>query len=216
MKTDDEWLKLRTLGSSDAECPEKLANVLRVHKYNHVNMIGDRSILDNQLVGLCCSRRCSGEAILQTYDLARALRDNGIAVIGGFHSSMEKECLRLLLKGQQSIVIVPARSLSKFRVPGEWKTPIADRRLLLVSPFPETASRATSKLAEERNRFVFSLACECIVPFASPDGSISRLCREVASIGKRIWMIESAKPQVIEGITMASMDRLIDYLKSGT
>jgi hypothetical protein len=111
VKTDDEWLKLRTLGSSDAEFPEKVANVLRVHKYNHVNIIGDRSILDNQLVGLCCSRRCSGEAILQTYNLARVLRDNGSAAIGGFHSSMEKECLRLLIKGQQLIVIVPARSI---------------------------------------------------------------------------------------------------------
>jgi hypothetical protein len=34
---------------------------------------------------------------LKTYDLARDLRDADVPVIGGFHTPMEKECLRLLL-----------------------------------------------------------------------------------------------------------------------
>jgi hypothetical protein len=37
--------------------------------------------------------------IVQAYDMAVALRDARVALIGGFHSPMEKECLRLLLRG---------------------------------------------------------------------------------------------------------------------
>ena len=73
--------------------------------------LGNLGILDSRLLGFFCSTQCSGDAILRPYDLAQALRGAGIPLIGGFHSPMEKECLDLLLRGQQSIVIWPARSL---------------------------------------------------------------------------------------------------------
>jgi hypothetical protein len=54
------------------------------------------------------------------------LRGAGIPIIGGFHSPMEKECLDLLLRGQQPIVICPARSIQGMRIcgfpqPGDWR-----------------------------------------------------------------------------------------------
>jgi hypothetical protein len=67
--------------------------------------IGDVKILNTPLLGLLCSIRCPGRVIVQTYDLARALRDAGVPVIGGFHSPMEKECLDFLLRGKQPVVV---------------------------------------------------------------------------------------------------------------
>ena len=58
-----------------------------------------------------CSARCPGEAILRAYDQAAHWRDTGRAVIGGFHSPMEKECLRILLRGPQPVIVCPARGL---------------------------------------------------------------------------------------------------------
>lgn len=46
---------------------------------------------------LSCSIKCPGNVILKTYDLAGALCDAGVPVIGGFHAPMEKECLDILL-----------------------------------------------------------------------------------------------------------------------
>jgi hypothetical protein len=66
-----------------------------------------------------CSVKCSGNAILQTLDLAQQLRDAGVPVIGGFHSPMERECLRILLRGSQPIIVCPARRLQGMRVPRE-------------------------------------------------------------------------------------------------
>ena len=60
---------------------------------------GNLSLLDEPLTALFCSNRCPGDLILKTYDLTRAMRDAGIPVIGGFQTSMELECLRLLLRG---------------------------------------------------------------------------------------------------------------------
>ena len=51
---------------------------------------GNRSLLDQPLTALFCSSRCPGDLILQAYDAAQALRDAGVAVIGGFHTPIEK------------------------------------------------------------------------------------------------------------------------------
>jgi predicted Rossmann fold nucleotide-binding protein DprA/Smf involved in DNA uptake len=80
-------------------------------------------VLKGEKVALFCSARCPGDLILKAYDLAKKLRDDGVTVISGFHSPIEKECLRILLRGKQPLIICPARSLANLRVPTEWKRP---------------------------------------------------------------------------------------------
>src|SRR6266487_2537343 len=76
----------------------------------------------------------------------------------GFHSPIEKECLALLLRGAQPIVICLARNIERMRVPAVWRQPIADGRLLVLSPFAAPVNRATTKLTKVRNEFVAALA----------------------------------------------------------
>jgi predicted Rossmann fold nucleotide-binding protein DprA/Smf involved in DNA uptake len=95
------------------------------------------------------------------------LRDAGVAVIGGFHSPMEKECLNLLLRGKQPIVICPARGLQRMRIPPAWKTPLESGRLLILSPFGEEHRRVTADLAAQRNQFVAALADKVFIAHAA-------------------------------------------------
>jgi len=64
-------------------------------------------------------------------------------------------------------------------LPAAWKAAIAAGRMLVTSPFSKKHRRATAASAEERNRYVVSLADQVIVAHASPGGSLERLCREV-------------------------------------
>ena len=143
----------------DSNSPHYLREKLAGFPLSKLWFIGNPDILKRPLVGLFCSIRCPGNVILRTYDLARALREAGVPVIGGFHSPMEKECLDLLLRGRQPEVICPARSLARMRIPMGWRNPLAEGRLLIVSPFDEKHKRATVALADERNRLIarFSL-----------------------------------------------------------
>jgi len=88
--------------------------------------LGDLGLLRYPLLGLFCSVRCPGDVILRTYDLVRLIRKAGIAVIGGFHSPMEKECLALLLRGSQPLVVCPARCIEGMRLPLAWRGPLAE------------------------------------------------------------------------------------------
>lgn len=114
--------------------------------FPHIWAIGNLAILEKRLLGFFCSTRCPGSIVLQTYDLARTLRDAGVLVISGFHSPMEKECLSLLLRGTQPVIICPARSLERMRISAEWKAPLTEGRLLLLSPFTGNNRRSTACL----------------------------------------------------------------------
>ena len=74
--------------------------------------------------------------------------------IGGFHTPMEKECLAILLRGKQPVIICPARSLERMRLPSGWLPGLSEGRLLLLSPFEQKHKRLNAKLAAFRNEFV--------------------------------------------------------------
>ena len=86
-----------------------------------IECIGNTALLGEPAIALFCSRQCPGALVNATYDLAQRLRDAGKTVIGGFHSPMEQECLRLLLRGGQPVIICPARAIQDYRLSSEWQ-----------------------------------------------------------------------------------------------
>ena len=153
--------------------------------------LGNLDILRQKKLALFCSVKCPGNLILQTYDLACDLRDAGVTVLGGFHSPMEKECLTLLLRGTQPVIVCPARSIDRMRLPTAWKAPLAEGRLLLLSPFAEKLHRVTTDLAQRRNEFVAALAGEVFVAHAAPGSKTGRFCRDVLAWGKPLLTLDS-------------------------
>jgi len=147
--------------------------------HDPVHMLGNQEILRSKKLALFCSRKCPGNLILKAYDLARSLRDAGTTVISGFHTPVEKECLRILLRGTQPIIICPARSIEGMRISSKWRKPITEGRLLLVSPFEKKHRRMTKDLAELRNYFVAELADEIIFIHFSEGSATEKLFEEI-------------------------------------
>ena len=159
---------------------------------------GDIDLLNQSLLGFFCSNKCSGDAILRTYDLARELRDSGVAVISGFHSTMEKECLDLLIRGKQPIVICPARSVANLkRIPKEWQAGIEGGRILLVSPFPEKHSQPTKELAETRNRFVAAFADRIFIAHAESGSKTESFCHHLLKQNKPVFLLDTCETKTL-------------------
>lgn len=155
--------------------------------------LGNPELLQKDSLGLFCSIKCPGSVILKTYDLAKALRDAGVPVIGGFHTPMEKECLALLLRGTQPIIVCPARGLEKMRPTAGVKDGIEAGRVLLVSMFGPRHRRATAELAYQRNRLVAALAGMAFVSHAAPGGKTEALCREIIGMRKPLFTVDCAE-----------------------
>lgn len=152
---------------------------------------GNADLLREPLIALLCSNRCPGDLILKTYDLARALRDASVPVIGGFQTPMEKECLRLLLRGDQPIVICPARGIDNMRIPRAWRPALDNGGLLIISPFPATIKRPTAALAARRNEFVANLAHSFLIIHAATGSNTETLAQQAATTGKPLFTLES-------------------------
>ncbi len=152
---------------------------------------GNLDLLGESLTALFCSVRCPGDLILKTYDLARAMRGSGTPVIGGFQTPMEKECLRLLLRGSQPVVVCPARGIEKMRVPRDWRPALEEGRLLVLSLFPPSRRRPTAETAARRNDLVASLAREVFIAHAAAGGKTEAFARKIADSGKPLLTLDS-------------------------
>ena len=152
---------------------------------------GNPNLIDESLTALFCSNRCPGDLILKTYDLARAWRDASVPVVGGFQTPMEKECLRLLHRGEQPIVICPARGIDNMRIPRDWRPALEDGRMLILSPFPPNIRRPTAALASRRNEFVASLASSIFIIHAAAGSKTEALAQDAAAAGKALLTLES-------------------------
>lgn len=145
--------------------------------------IGNYALIKTPKTALFCSKSCPGDAIIKTMDQAKKWRDEGRCVISGFHSPVEKECLKILLRGKQPIIICPARSLEGMRIPVEWHNGIEAGRVLLLSPFDPSKRRLTAALSEQRNLIVAALANEVYFAYIIPNGRTSQLAQHVSRWG---------------------------------
>jgi len=168
-------MKPTVLSSADPGYPECLRERLGKHAPRRLTVLGNLASLARPKTALFCSVRCPGKAILGAHDVARKLRDEDVTVVSGFHSPVEKECLRILLRGRQPIIICPARALQKFRLPVDWRKALDAGRLLILSPFEKRPRRPTIESARERNELVAALSDEVLIIHATPGGSIERI-----------------------------------------
>ena len=163
-----------TISANDSRYPTRLRTRLGDDAPHELSALGNFDLLALPKTALFCSVHCPGSVILQAYDQAATWRDVGRCTISGFHSPVEKECLRILLRGTQPIIICPARTLPQ-RVPPELRQALADGRLLLLSGFQPRDKRVTAELAARRNEFVAALADELWFAHITPDGQMAKL-----------------------------------------
>ena len=178
------------IGQADDKYPQALSRFLENRIPKYIFALGNLDLLRSETVALFCSVKCPGNLILKTYDLARQLRDAGTAVISGFHSPMEKECLSLLLRGEQPIIWCPAKRLTSMRLPKECADALSKSRLLMLSPFGERIKRADKDTARIRNEFVAALATRVFVAHASSGGKTESFCQKVLGWRKPIMTFE--------------------------
>jgi predicted Rossmann fold nucleotide-binding protein DprA/Smf involved in DNA uptake len=172
-----------TLTDADIHYPSRLRERLSDSARRPLTILGNRDLLALRKVALFCSARCPGHVILAAHDQAARWRDEGRCVISGFHSPVEKGCLSILLRGNQPIIICPARGVASMRAPSHWKQPLNANRLLVLSAFQKSQKRVTNSLAVDRNRLVAALADEIVFAHIAPGGHLDELRHAVTLWG---------------------------------
>jgi len=184
-------MEIVQLHQSHSDYPRALRKSLNNEAPESIAASGNLDLLRRNTLAFFCSVKCPGNLILQTYDLAQNLRQSDVAVIGGFHSPIEQECLRVLLRGVSPLIICPPRALESMRIGREYREPLQQGRLLFLSPFINKPRRATLQTVQYRNRFVSALADNVFIAYAEPLGKTEQLSREILSWGKLLYTLDS-------------------------
>ena len=188
---------IERITQSDPNYPTQLKGYLKteapetIWTWGNVALLTDRdSNLNGDLWALFCSSRCPGQIILKAHELAQQFRASGTPTIGGYHSPIEKECLRVLLRGSQPIILCPARSIENMRLNPAWKGGLAEGRLLLLSIFDSKHRRSTTRLANQRNAFVAALADKICIAHASEGSKTLQFAQQVSEWGKPLFTFD--------------------------
>ena len=149
--------------------------------------LGDVSILDRPKVGFLSSRRVPPAAVMKCYDWATEMRDKGVCVMGGFHSPLERDVLKLLLQGKQPVIWVLAHKLwTEKSIPKPYREPIAAGRLLVVSPVAQTVTRVDARTAEIRNRYILEHSEKVVFAAIDSTGCLARLVGDYPDLNRQV------------------------------
>jgi predicted Rossmann fold nucleotide-binding protein DprA/Smf involved in DNA uptake len=197
---------LQTINPESPAYPIALKTCTAFKKPPTLHAIGNLNLLTQTPIALFCSIKCPGELILKTYDLAQALRDHGIPVISGFHSPIEKDCLKILQRGTQPIIHCPARSIHKTRPSPDQLKAIEDNRLLILSPFSASYPRVTTELALKRNEMIGAIAHTIFIAYAAPNSKTIALAQSLTKIRKAVFTFDSDHTKFLQEQHIIGLD----------
>ncbi len=142
-------------------------------------------------IAFFCSKACPGDIILKAQDWANARGPDSVPVIGGFHTPIERDVLRILLRQAAPVIIVLARTAESYRMSPAVKAAATAGSALIISPFPSTQARTTSATAETRNRHILTF-CKCVmIAYAVPGGKTEMLAKEAMARSLSVFALPS-------------------------
>lgn len=151
------------------------------------------SVLARASIAFFCSQSCPGDIILKAQDWANARGPESAPVIGGFHTPIERDVLRILLRGHAPVIIVLARAEQGFRMPRALKAAIAAGYAQIISPFPATQTRTTAATADARNRHILKLCNSVLFAHAALGGKTEALANEAIAMGLSVFTLPSVR-----------------------
>ena len=138
---------------------------------------GETALLDQPRLDLIASCECPGNILLATLERVPEWVKTGRVIITGFHSPLEQQVLRSLLRRNSRAVKVFARCFpaTGYRLAKEEKDAFANGRVLIISAFSADTPRVTRVSTMKRNELVIALSSEVVTPFITKGSPLEEL-----------------------------------------
>lgn len=150
--------------------------------------VGDAGILNGKLLGIISARKIDPELALKTSELLKELaRLENLSFIGGWHSPLEEEALRILLVHPVRIIFCLPKDLRRFVPAPEVRNRMSEGRLLLLTHCSPKAKRISRDASVRRNLLVAVMAKGLLV-LSAPAGSLSlKLAQKAMNLGRPVF-----------------------------
>jgi len=176
---------------------------------------GNLSLLNGALVGIVAAREIEPELTLRTSVFLEQLNVLKVGFVGGWHSPLEEDCLGILLRQEQRIVICLAKSLNRYQPSQDIEALLNQERALVLSHCTPNAKRISRNASIKRNQLVAGLA-NALPVLAAPEGSGTfKLAQSVIEQNKPVFALEHPINESILacGALPASLERIQQTLR---
>ena len=137
--------------------------------------LGNVSLLDRKKIGYFASSKIATLSVLPTLDWATEIAEReDVAIVCGFHSTMEREVLDFLLRGKCGIICILVRSIYK-KIPDKFYEAYNSGRVLFITPFKTTATRTSRLLCQKCNEYITFISDELVFSSLSLESSLYSL-----------------------------------------
>lgn len=137
--------------------------------------LGNKELLNLSPIAFLASSTIPPDKVLKCYDWANKMAEEGVCVISGFSSYLEREVLHFLSKGKQPIVLVLARQMYK-QIPAELQQLLDENRLLIISV--SNSPRQSKATAFERNKYICEIAKQILFVGVTEKSSLYPLYKD--------------------------------------
>jgi predicted Rossmann fold nucleotide-binding protein DprA/Smf involved in DNA uptake len=177
---------------------------------------GDLTILNHTLLGIISARQVDSDLASECSQLLKQLvflKD--VSFVGGWHSPLEEEALRVLIAQEASIVFCVSKSLDRFVPSIELGSRVSEGQALLLTHCSPKAKRITRDASIRCNQLVVELA-KALLVLSAPEGSASlNLARSALRQGKTVHTLEHRlnKELLTAGAVPATSDTIRKALR---
>jgi DNA processing protein len=154
------------LSRADADYPRRFKARLREDAPAVIYGCGDVKLLDSCGLALVGSRHMDDALIDDTMTVARLAAKAGKTLISGGAKGIDQIAMGAALRAGGRVSAVLADSLAKTAQSREYRDPLRDGQLVLISPYDPNATFNAS-LATQRNKQIYALADTALVVSAS-------------------------------------------------
>jgi predicted Rossmann fold nucleotide-binding protein DprA/Smf involved in DNA uptake len=177
--------------------------------------LGNPAILDCRLLGIISARQIDSDLALKSSQLLKQLAFlKEVSFIGGWHSPLEAEALRILSVQPVPIVFCVPKGLNQFAPPVEVKNRINRGQALLLTHCSPKAKRISRDASIRRNELVVESA-ETLLVLSAPAGSASlKLARSAVRQGKPVFTLDHRlnKELLASGASPATLEKIEEAL----
>lgn len=144
--------------------------------------LGNDMLLVRRKIGYFASSKIASLSVLPTLDWAADVaKDEGVAVVSGFHSKLEREVLDFLLRGRCGIICVLARPIYK-KMPDKYRAAYEAGRVLFISPFKTSTSKSSRQLCQKCNEYVARICEELVFSSVTRESSLYLLSKSEKNV----------------------------------
>jgi predicted Rossmann fold nucleotide-binding protein DprA/Smf involved in DNA uptake len=177
---------------------------------------GDLTLLNHKLLGIISARQIDPDLASESSHLLKHLVfTKDVSLVGGWHSPLEEEALRVLIAQEASIVFCVSKSLDRFVPSIELGSRVSQGQALLLTHCSPKAKRITRDASIRCNQLVVGLA-KALLILSAPEGSASlNLARSALRQGKTVHTLEHRlnKNLLIAGAVPATLDTIKEALR---